>query len=249
MSTSSPGHVLKASATAPYQKSAPITSLQLYRRLFQGRKHLFAPSDTSSAHYFIENPVPHKHHGSWKPIFYRGDNPKYSPTTTVIGHARRTAMWSSFRLWLGDGVREVLENQKRAKTKKKAARKAKCRKIFGLKPKPPKEPLEEEQQVLGKVVLVEMRKKGLFTRTFEWEVDGVQYRWSGTRMFATGRMKGVKGWTHDLKVSLLEIGVLRADLVGVVPADSRCFHSSFENLIMQLLRLLKKVVGHLIPDQ
>jgi hypothetical protein len=158
-------------------------------------------------------------------------------------------MWSSFRLWLGDGVREVLENKKRAKAKKKAARKAKCRKIFGLKPKPPKEPLEEEQQVLGKVVLVEMRKQGLFTRKFEWEVDGVQYRWSGTRMFATGRMKGVKGWTHDLKVSLLEIGVLRPDLVDVAPADSRCFHSWFENLIMLLLRPLKKVVGHLIPDQ
>lgn len=176
--------------------------MQLYRRLFQGRKHLFAPSDTSSAQYFIVNPVPHKHHSSWKPVFYRGDNPKYTPAATVIGRARRTAMWSSFRLWLGDGVHEVLENEKRAKAKRKAARKAKWRKIFGLKPKSPKEPLEEEKEVLGKVVLVEMRRTGLFTRKFEWEVDGVRYRWSGTRKFASGWMKGVKGCTHDLKASL-----------------------------------------------
>jgi hypothetical protein len=203
MSTSIPGHVLDASAPDLQQSDPPITSLHLYRRLFQGRKHLFAPSDTSSADYFIENPVPHKHHGSWKPVFYRGDNPKYTPTATVIGRAFRTAMWSSFRLWLGDGVREVLENEARAKAKRKAARKAKCRKVFGLKPKPPKEPLEDEKEVLGKVVVVEMRRGGLFTRKFDWEVDGVQYRWSGTRMFSTGPMKGVKGWTHDLKVRLL----------------------------------------------
>jgi hypothetical protein len=118
-------------------------------------------------------------------------------------------MWSSFRVWLGDGIREVLENEKRAKAKRKAARKSKCRKMFGLKSKPPKEPLEEEQEVLGKVVLVEMRKTGVFTRKFEWEIDGVQYRWSGTRMFASGWMKGVKGWTHDLKVRRLETNSLR----------------------------------------
>ncbi|KAJ6060181.1 hypothetical protein N7444_002035 [Penicillium canescens] len=200
MTTSIPGHVLADSAPDLQQSDAPISSLHLYRRLFQGRKHLFAPSDTSSADYFIENPVPHKHHGSWKPVFYRGDNPKYTPTATVIGRAFRTAIWSSFRLWLGDGVREVLENEARAKAKRKAARKAKCRMVFGLKPKPPKEPLEDEKEVLGKVVVVEMRRGGLFTRKFDWEVDGEQYRWSGTRMFSTGPMKGVKGWTHDLKL-------------------------------------------------
>ncbi|KAJ6041660.1 uncharacterized protein N7446_012726 [Penicillium canescens] len=122
MSTSIPANVLDASALDPSQNDAPIASLQLYRGLFQGRKHLFAPSDTSSADYFIENPVPHKHHSSWEPVFHRGDNPKYTPTTTVIGRARRTAMWSSFRLWLGDGVREVLENENRAKVKKKKRR-------------------------------------------------------------------------------------------------------------------------------
>lgn len=206
MATSDGGQNIRGSASEselrPQQNdsNASFTSLNLYRRLFQGRKHLFAPSDTSSAHYFIENPVPHKHHGSWKPIFHRGDNPKYSPTATVIGRARRTAMWSGFHLWLGDGVHEVLENKKRVKMKRKAARKAKWRKAFGLKPKPPKEALQEEQEVHGKVVLVEMRRRGLFSRSFEWELEGVQYRWSGTRMFSRGQMKGLKGWTHDLKV-------------------------------------------------
>ncbi|OGE56249.1 hypothetical protein PENARI_c003G10095 [Penicillium arizonense] len=144
MSTSIPANVLDASGLDPSQNDAPIASLQLCHRLFQGRKHLFAPSDTSSTHFFIENPVPYRHCSSWVPVFYRGDNPKYTPTTMVIGRARRTAMWSSFRLWLGDGVREVLENEKRPKAKRNAAKKAKRRKIFGLKSKPPNEPLEEE---------------------------------------------------------------------------------------------------------
>ncbi|KAF7589137.1 hypothetical protein BBP40_004742 [Aspergillus hancockii] len=151
-----PNHTLDASVLRLSENDAPIATMQLYRRLFQGRKHLFAPSDTSPAQYFITNPVPHKHHSSWKPVFYRGDNPKYRPTSTVIGRARRTAMWGSFRLWLGDGVQEVLENEKRAKAKKKAARNAKWRKMFGMQPKLPKEPLEEEQEVVGKIVLVEL---------------------------------------------------------------------------------------------
>ncbi|CBF74971.1 predicted protein [Aspergillus nidulans FGSC A4] len=173
-------------------------TLQLYRRCFKGRKQLFAESDTAAASYFVTNPVPHKHSSNWKPIFYRGDNPKYTPTATAIGRARRSAMWGTFRVWIGDGVQEVLDNERRRREKRKAERKNRWRKRFGRGVKPVD--VEEEKEVQGKVVMFRMQRKGLFTRSVEWELEGVRYRWSGTRMFATGFMKGVKGWSHSMKL-------------------------------------------------
>ncbi|KAL4981998.1 hypothetical protein BDW68DRAFT_195805 [Aspergillus falconensis] len=173
-------------------------TLRLYRRCFKGRKQLFAESDTAAANYFVTNPVPHKHSSSWKPVFYRGDNPKYTPTATAIGRARRSAMWGTFRVWLGDGVQEVLDNERLRRERRKAERKNKWRKRFGKEEEVVE--VDEEKEVQGKVVMFRMQRKGLFTRSVEWELEGVRYRWSGTRMFATGFMKGVKGWSHSMKL-------------------------------------------------
>ncbi|KAL3478033.1 hypothetical protein BJX99DRAFT_256801 [Aspergillus californicus] len=174
-----------------------ISSLRLYRRVFKGRKQLFAESDTAPAAYFITNPVPHKHSSFWKPVFYRGDNPKYTPTTTAIGFARRSTMWRTFSVHIGDGVQGVLENKKRRKQRRKAERANQWRARFGKEAKPVD---IEEQPVHGKVVFFEMKRTGFLNRAVEWELDGVRYRWSGTRMFATGFMKGVKGWSHSMKL-------------------------------------------------
>ncbi|KAL2786318.1 hypothetical protein BJX66DRAFT_36912 [Aspergillus keveii] len=185
-----------ANADAPLAQ--PISSLRLYRRCFKGRKQLFSESDIAPANYFVTNPVPHKHSNTWKPIFYRGDNPKYTPEATAIGRARRSGMWGSFRVWLGDGVQEVLDNEDRRRQKRKAERKNKWRKRFGKEPKPVE--VEEEKAVQGKVIMFRMQRLGLFSRKVEWEIEGVRYRWSGTRMFSTGFMRGVKGWSHSMKL-------------------------------------------------
>ncbi|KAL3455753.1 hypothetical protein BJX64DRAFT_57680 [Aspergillus heterothallicus] len=176
----------------------PISSLRLYRRCFKGRKQLFSESDTAPANYFVTNPVPHKHGNTWKPIFHRGDNPKYTPEATAIGRARRSPTWGSFRVWLGDGVQEVLDNEKRRRQKRRAERKNKWRRRFGKPPKPVE--VEEEKPIQGKVVMFRMQRMGLFSRRVEWEIDGVRYHWSGTRMFSTGFMGGVKGWSHSMKL-------------------------------------------------
>lgn len=176
--------------------SSTITTLNVYYRCL-GTKVLFQAPDSNRARYFIINPVPHKHNDSWKPIFFRGDNPKYSPGTIATGRARRGGMWLSFRVWLGDGVHEVLENKRRAKVKKWAAFKQKWRKRLFLKPKPPKWCIEDEQEVCGKVILVRMKRSGV-ARSVEFELGGEVYRWSGTRMF--GGI--IKGWSHNLKVRI-----------------------------------------------
>ncbi|KKZ66703.1 hypothetical protein EMCG_07618 [[Emmonsia] crescens] len=171
-------------------KSQTLTkSLHVYTRLYPGRKALLSPSDTYSAQYFVTNKVPHRHAGEWVPVFYRGDNPKYTPETTAIGRAKRTARWTSFKVWLGDGVSEILKNEERRKKAKCYARKEKVRKLFCRGSKPPKEPLEDEQPISGKVILVRLHRSGL-SRKIEFEVEGTRYRWSGTRRFATGFMKG-----------------------------------------------------------
>ncbi len=177
----------------------PILSLQLYRRCFKGRKQLFSQSNDAAANYFITNPVPHKHSNSWRPVFYRGDNPKYTPDATAIGRARRSAMWGTFRVWLGDGVQEVLDNERRRQERRKAERKNKWRKLVGKKERPVD--VEDEKEVQGMVVMFRMQRTGFLTRSLELEVQGVRYRWSGTRMFATGFMKRFKGWSHSMKVS------------------------------------------------
>lgn len=183
----------------------PKKTLYFYRRIHQGRKNLFAPSDTAPADYFILNRIPHKHHWTWTPTFHRGDNPKYTPSTVATSRARRSSWWSSFRIWLGDGVDEVLRNEARVRARKKVRFGKRAWKFLGARKKAQaareeEEGLEEEKEVLGLVMLVKMRRKGVWSRTAEWEVDGVGYRWSGTRRFMTGWMKGVKGWSHDLKV-------------------------------------------------
>lgn len=180
----------------------PLKTLQLYRRLAFGKKHLFAASTTDAAEYFVVNPVPQKHSDTWRPIFYKGDNPKYTPASRAVARARRTSMWNSFRLQVGDGVHEIMENKRRKKEQRKYRTAQKFRKWFCMGPTPPKKELEEQQEVKGLVFPVKMKRSGFLKRTLKWELGGRSYRWTGTRRFRSGRTKGWKGISHDFKVFL-----------------------------------------------
>lgn len=182
---------------------APMTKLNLYRRIYPGKKHFYVPVDggpDAEARYFITNPVPHKHSGRWKPVLRRGDNPKTFEGGCAIGRARRTAFWSSFRIELGDGVEEVLENKRRVSERNSHRRKQKWRKAFCMGEKPPKKPLEDVQEVKGFVMSLTMRRKAFLNRTLWFEWAGEEYRWSGTRIFLPSWSKSLKGVSHDLKV-------------------------------------------------
>lgn len=185
--------------SSSYPDQEPSTVFNLYRRCW-GTKQFFSDPSSDIATYFIKNPVPHKHSDTWKPVMHRGDNPKYVETSLPVARARRTAMWSSFRIELGDGVHEVLENKRRAQQRKWYGRKQKMRKFFCMRSKPPKKPLEDEQPVKGFVMAVTMRRKQFLNRTLTFEWAGQEYRWTGTRMFLPNWSKGMKGVSHAYKV-------------------------------------------------
>jgi hypothetical protein len=184
----------------------PASTLNLYRRLPFGRKHLFGHDNADqAADYFVVNRVPQKHSSSWRPVFYRGDNPKYADpdagsTSTPVARALRTSMWNSFEIQIGDGVGGVLENKARAKKRKQHERRQKTRRFFCRPEKSPPEPIEDPTEVQGLVAVFKMRRSGFLKRTLEWELGGQQYRWKGTRRFLTGPLRNRKGVSHDFKV-------------------------------------------------
>jgi hypothetical protein len=195
-------HLVSEQTTASSSSPAPAKIFNTYRRAAFGRKHIFSET-TGPARYWIFNPVPQKHSSQWRPIFWRGDNPKYCPESTRIGKARRTGFWNSFRVHIGDGMEQELKNKERRKAKKGYARKQKWRKWFCMGPSPPKKPLEEEEEVTGLIMPVRMfRPKGL-GRTLKWEINGNEYMWKGTRTFLPNGVKKMKGISHDFKVCVL----------------------------------------------
>lgn len=184
-------------------ESLPAKELNLYRRIFPGRKYFFAPPGKDEAEYFIINPVPNKHANTWKPVFYNGDNPKYATTSRAVARVRRGGLWSSFRIDMGDGVHEVLQNERRVRMRKHYEFKQKFRRFFRMKPTPPKKELEDEQEVQGSVMKLRMRRLALFHRSLSFELDGHTYRWSGTRRYlkkGPGLWKRSKWISHDFKV-------------------------------------------------
>uniref|UniRef100_A0A8H7KBQ5 Uncharacterized protein n=1 Tax=Bionectria ochroleuca TaxID=29856 RepID=A0A8H7KBQ5_BIOOC len=154
---------------------SPVKTLNLYKRIWPGKKCLFAPSGGEPAQYFIKNPVPHKHASQWKPVFYRGDNPKYDPDSIAVSRGFRTGFWNSFRFEHGDGVDMVLKNKRRVSARKWHRRKTKMRGWFGKPEKPPKKPLEDEEEVEGLVMEFRMHRPRFITRTLSFELNGEKY--------------------------------------------------------------------------
>ena len=109
-------------------------------------------------------------------------------------------MWFSFRIELGDGVHEVLENKRRVKERRHYERKKKFRRWFRMKEKPPKKELEEVKEVEGLVLVLKMRRAGFLGRTLKWKLGDEEYRWTGTRSFLPNWAKRCKGISHDMKV-------------------------------------------------
>lgn len=187
-----------------HRQAAPDAALAktfyAHRRGPFGSKHIFTEAE-GPGRYWVFNPVPQKHANTWKPVLWRGDNPKYCPESARIGKARRTGFWNSFKIHLGDGMQEVLLNNQRRAKKRSYERGQKMRRWFRMKPTPPKNPLEEEKVVTDLVMSLTMKRPKGMGRSLKWSLGGEQYTWKGTRRFLPARVKGWRGISHDFKVS------------------------------------------------
>lgn len=204
MAESYDGIELHSVADDEWQNKAPTTTLRLFRRRLFGKKHYFVPENTDEAEYYVENRVPHKHSDTWKPVFHRGDDPKYEPLSKETARSRRTAMWSSFRIELGDGVAEILDNERRARERMIYEFQQKWRRRLRMRLDDSDGPRGDQMEVFDFVMALGMRRCGFFSRTMKWEWMGEEYRWTGTRRFLPGWAKTFKGLSHDFKVCLID---------------------------------------------
>lgn len=182
-----------AKTTTP---SSPDKSLTIYRHS-KNRVFTFEPASTEPAEYVVTTAKPAAK-SCWAPLLYRGPNAVYECGSPIIGSMRRSAFWTRLTLELGDGVAQVEYNRDAKQLRVLEARKRWWRRRFGMKERPVKD--MEDVDVSGLVLEVCMERRPRVGRAMKWEFDGVEYVWTGTREMSRSWFKGVKGYSHDMKV-------------------------------------------------
>lgn len=187
---------LASTTSATTTSPPPDKTLTIYR---ESRSNLFtlATADTAPAEYVIATAKPARK-SRWAPLLYRGPSATYGSSDPIIGSLRRSAFWGKLTLELGDGVAQLEHNREAERVRVSEARKRWWRKRLGMKEREVKEMGEVE--VTGLVVGVVMERRPRVGRKMRWEFDGGGYVWSGTRRMARSWFKGVKGYSHDMKV-------------------------------------------------
>lgn len=183
---------LTSTTTAPYPDKALTILRHSKNRLFT-----FESSTTEPAEYVVAT-TKSGTKSRWAPLLYRGPAAVYASESPIIGSMRRTAFWTKLTLELGDGVAQLEHNLEAERVRISEARKGWWRKRFEMKEKPVKE--VEDVEVSGLVLGVCMERRPKVGRKMKWEFDGVEYVWTGTRGMARSWFKGVKGYSHDMKV-------------------------------------------------
>lgn len=174
----------RGTTTAP----SPNKTLTIYRHS-KKRIFTFEPSATEPAEYVVAA-------SKSRPLLHRGPSALESP---IIGSLRSTSFWAKLTLELGDGVAQVEHNRSAERLRTSEARKRKWRRWFGMKERPVKE--MEDVEVVGLVLGVLIERRPRVGRKMRWEFDGVGLVWTGTRGMARSWFKGVRGYSHDMKVS------------------------------------------------
>ncbi|OBT45581.1 hypothetical protein VE00_03532 [Pseudogymnoascus sp. WSF 3629] len=181
--------------TAPF----PDKTLTIYRHS-KKRIFTFEPSTTTEpAEYVIAA-------STSRPLLHRGPIPSSAPSspstaslssTPIIGSLRSTSFWCKLTLELGDGVAQVEHNRSAKRLRVSEARKRKWRRWFGMGERTVRG--VEDVEVVGLVVGVCLERRPRVGRRLGWEFDGVGLGWMGTRGAGEGG-RGVRGWSHDMKL-------------------------------------------------
>lgn len=171
----------------------PLTSLTISSRC--DRRKFTARRPSGEVAYFIVAPptwaaTSSNHHGTYVALVYRGDNPKYSPASQLVGMIRRGTWWKTATQTLHGAVArdaKVLE-------KKALARKLKTKNLWrklvcmSAKELEWEEGCESLQPVQGHGNQAIMAHVG--HRRYTVKVEGVEYRLTGTRMYGWQKVKG-----------------------------------------------------------
>ncbi|KFY59595.1 hypothetical protein V496_05630 [Pseudogymnoascus sp. VKM F-4515 (FW-2607)] len=187
---------LASTTTVP----SPDKTLTIYRHS-KNRLFTFEPSPASPASYVLATTKSSSKSSSksrWSPLLYRGPTAVSAPESPIIGSLRRSAFWTKLTLELGDGVAQVEHNRDAERLRVSEARKRRWRWWFGMREKQGKE--MEDVDVTGLVLGVYMERRPRVGRRVGWEFDGVEYVWTGTRVMARSWFKGVRGYSHDMKL-------------------------------------------------
>ncbi|OBT66308.1 hypothetical protein VE03_04294 [Pseudogymnoascus sp. 23342-1-I1] len=185
-------NLTSTTTTAP----SPDKTLTIYRHS-KNRLFTFEPSPTTPASYVLATTKSStKSHQA--PLLYRGPTAVFAPESPIIGSFRCSAFWTKLTLELGDGVAQVEHNRDAERLRVSEAKKRRWRRWFGMREREGKE--VEEVDVSGLVLGMRMERRPRVGRRMGWEFDGVGYVWTGTREMATSWFRGVKGYSHDMKL-------------------------------------------------
>ncbi|KAG0137877.1 hypothetical protein HOY82DRAFT_535208 [Tuber indicum] len=198
----------------PVTKTYPIHTHQPKFSEYQ-----FTTSDPTSpiTRYYILAPPkysPACDHKGWRGIIHSGPNPKDHTLaeSPITGRITRTTWWKNIYIETGGGIQREVKTDEKAIRVKNLKKSNGWRKAFCLGPKSLEWTAEDEDALQGvgegegegereSVVMVHMGH-----RRYEFEVAGVKYRWTGTRLRSGWLVRGtrLKGFAIGVKLVRLE---------------------------------------------
>jgi len=192
---------------------------QIHTHEAKAAEYQFTSSDPVNpiTHYYIlASPKyqPDEGHRKWRGIIHSGGDPKTHTLaeSPITGRVTRERWWKKIYIETGGRIQREVKADEKAIRVKKLNRSNKVRKAFCLGPKPLKWTVEDENALQG--VGEEGEREGedgererlvmVHTghRKYKFEVAGVKYRWTGTKLHSGWLVRGtkLKGFAYSVKV-------------------------------------------------
>lgn len=196
---------------------SPATKTYLIHAHKANSEYQFTSSNPASpiTHYYILAPPkyqPDPHHKKWQGIIHSGGNPKTHTLaeSPITGRMTRATWWKKIYIETGGAIQREVKTDEKAIKVKNVKKSNKMRKAFCMRPKALEWTAEDESALQGvgvgegegegereRVVMVHTGH-----RKYEFEVAGVKYRWTGTKLHSGWFVRGTKlnGFAYSVKV-------------------------------------------------
>ncbi|RPA98469.1 hypothetical protein L873DRAFT_1027586 [Choiromyces venosus 120613-1] len=195
------------------------TKTYLIHRHRESTEYQFTTSDPGGpiTHYYILAPPKYQsdqHYKKWRAIIHSGGDPKtHSPAESPITcRIARAIWWKKIYIETGGGIQREVKTDEKAFKVKSLNRSNKVRKAFCMRPKALEWSAEDESalQGFGEGLRERAREKLVMVhkghRKYEFEVAGVKYQWTGTKLHSGGLVRGIRlnGFAYSVKLVRLE---------------------------------------------